>query len=241
MASIKHFLVTRFAAKVNFAVPSKHTDEKWLCERLELLQKFAIPSVAAQSSKDFTWLLLVSADAPEAPIGKLRHLIRKSFPDGRAEVVTMAGNARGASIFKHARASNAERILTTRFDSDDAVHVDFTKEIREVCQDPGRFFVQFSWGYSFDPRINSLRLFFNPTGPFVSLVEPNNDEMTSVYCGNHVLLADKGPVKTFSRERWMQVIHGGNHLNTHQGEVLSAHRRDKVLREFGLAGLIPQT
>lgn len=68
MENFSHFIITRF--NLNLYAQDKHDlptrTERWLEHRFEVFERYCLPSVAAQTSKNFTWLCLFDAATPEA-------------------------------------------------------------------------------------------------------------------------------------------------------------------------------
>ena len=74
-----HVIMTRF----NVERPRRHDpmrlDPDWLAGRFDLFEKYCLPSVAAQTARDFHWLVYFDAGTPE-PIRRRIAACREVFP-----------------------------------------------------------------------------------------------------------------------------------------------------------------
>ena len=160
----QHFLLTRFnlglyPADMNQAycdksgqAPARDPD-KWMDDRLELFDKYCVPSVMNQSNKNFTWLVVFDPKTPS----KYRERIERYRDDGvlvplyaesrcRDEARVVAGRFRGKLLrFLHFEAAlpaardyitqklnpDADYVITTRLDNDDAIHSDFVRRVQD--------------------------------------------------------------------------------------------------------------
>ncbi len=162
---LQHFLMTRFnlglyPADMNQAYRDKSgqapaTDpDKWMQDRLELFDKYCVPSVMSQSNKNFTWLVVFDPKTPS----KFRERIERYRDDGvlvplyaksrcRDEARVVASVFSGKLLrFLHFEAALpaaqdyvtrrldkwTEYIITTRLDNDDAIHSDFVRRVQDL-------------------------------------------------------------------------------------------------------------
>ena len=67
MENYSHFIITRF--NLNLYAQDKHDlptrTDRWLEHRFEVFERYCLPSVAAQTSGNFTWLCLFDAATPD--------------------------------------------------------------------------------------------------------------------------------------------------------------------------------
>lgn len=68
MENFSHFIITRF--NLNLYAHDKHArptrTDRWLEHRFAVFERYCLPSVAAQTSRNFTWLCLFDAATPAA-------------------------------------------------------------------------------------------------------------------------------------------------------------------------------
>ena len=208
MSPIDHFLLTRFNVRTEYG-PEEGVSPAWMARRLELFRRFCAPSVAAQSVRDFRWMIFIDdGTAPDH-----RRAIQIAAP--RAELVPLPAWSDEAARIAVDTRRRASRVVTTRLDNDDAIHGDFLRIARQAP--PGRF-VEFLRGFIYDTRVRSLYQHTLPANPFLSYV--SDLPLTIVHQGNHRLTAQKGPVLTLREPAaWLQVIHGDNVSNDVQGTI----------------------
>ena len=124
---LTHFLVTRF--NLNYGDLYPYTD-KWMAHRMELFERFCLPSVARQESKEFRWLVYFDRARSASRRARIEQLLDR--PDTEAVFVDspeeMIADLRG-------RAPEAGLLLTTRLDNDDALHPRFVAEVQARAQD----------------------------------------------------------------------------------------------------------
>lgn len=118
-----HVVATKFGIGV--------FNEQWLEYRQELFEVLTLPSMDAQSERNFVWILGIDRDMPERfrsrmdEIASTRPYIRllelELFGDFEPEVIEWCR--------KEAAAQGKGHILSTRIDNDDALHVDLVGEL----------------------------------------------------------------------------------------------------------------
>ena len=200
---MQHFILTRLAV----GKPS----QEWLAWRLYLFQHFCAPSVAAQTNRNFRWILAVNPTAPTW------------FMDG---VLSVAVNA---AIVHHTKSTsspdwpslvrpfimNLDTIVTTRFDSDDMLHRNFVEYVqraakRSVCDEvidcPAGLKVRLS-DYAY------IELSTRNPIHFISLVE-HTILRNTVYAFHHYYAYKYYPIRIASTDLlWAEICHGTNVAN----------------------------
>lgn len=233
---VQHFLQTRFSVKdVSWAWESFPAE--WLESRVALFEAYCLPSVAAQTNREFEWLVYCDESTDPA--------VRAQLESHRGEaplrvVVTGEGHdpldATGALI-----ESDTELVLSTRLDSDDALHRDYVAAAQAYVEPFARcgwetLLLNFPRGYKLDAaadRVYESRIFnssyptlFEPTGgsaPFRSVLSGSHSRFHQLYpCHQDESLA-----------AWLQVLHGGNMINHRWGGEPEVGR--DALEGFSLA------
>jgi hypothetical protein len=236
MTAIPHVVVTRFSMKL-----STHADpfpDGWLARRVTLLREFCVPSMAQQTCPDFTWLLLCDVTTDADILAELRGLVAE-VPQLNVAVVDGARNWRDK--LQEIVDPEAEVIMTTRLDSDDALNVDAVG----VLQEYGRLFapsdletlvVNFERGWQLDVATGAVSERWYPHSPFLTLIErrvPGRGVRGAMHAGHTVMPYNHTTHQELSIVGWLQVIHGGNVANNIVDAGLDVPSRD--LRQFGLA------
>src|SRR5208282_1904259 len=57
--SFSHVLLTRF--NVRLSSPETPPSDDWIAHRLDLFQRYCVPSVASQTVQDFRWIVLIDS------------------------------------------------------------------------------------------------------------------------------------------------------------------------------------
>jgi hypothetical protein len=128
-SSFIHVLATRIGIGVY--------DEAWFDYRLRLFQSVTVPSIASQTSRDFSWLLVVDKNMPpvarsrfDAAIAKLDNavVIPVEFKtDFRKAVVRWSR--------QKAESAGAAYVLSSRLDDDDALRTDAFERLQAETAD----------------------------------------------------------------------------------------------------------
>jgi len=227
-----HLVITRFNVSVNYASGGRGLEPEWLDERFHLFERYCLPSLARQRGA-FEWLVLMDAETPEP----YRARIEAHARDGLLRPVYVTGRLTDSRIAEIASArvgKTANCLVTTRIDNDDAVADDFLSHIQSKVR-LQREFLNFALGYQLFE--GSLYLWFDPSGPFLTLVEPLSGGRlpTTVYCGPHETLGSVAPIRQlYTWPRWVQVIHGANLENGVAGVQVPLKRDPKGFPDLAL-------
>jgi hypothetical protein len=221
-----HFVLTRFNVKMPIYA---HGDEAWLAERIELFERYCLPSFKAQTNKDFTWLLFADQDSPDWFRQRLETCVA-----GLAEVVYVdgffTGETAAAAVHERARRSS---VITTRVDNDDAIADDFIAVVQSQFRGQQLQLINLVNGAQYSRRHVYLRPYTR--NPFISLVEQvGHDLPRTVFVRRHFELDTVAPVANIrtSHPMWLQVVHGDNVLT----ELVGLRtRRGKVVPYFACA------
>lgn len=233
---LHHFILTRF--NLPLWTEDKHghrIDRKaWLDERLDLFEKYCLPSIKNQSCKDFTWILLCDEDTPVEYRSRIKSYIDQcpqieliqvekeyawDFPQIFAEVVT--------SKLEELGAQEGDFCITTYLDNDDALHKDYVKIVESFVL-PGNsfcfpfnpnqpFFFSFDYGLQYFTDLNIATRVKYPNNHFMTCVEKVSifPIRTCYGYGSHFLLEKKGCVPVYHIKdkmnlMWCEVIHENN-------------------------------
>lgn len=102
--------------------------------RLKLLEAICLPSILAQSCRDFTWIILVDGDLDAVSRERLERVVRPGRADARIRLREYRpGDGRGMEKLGWLEPYLAERpdyVVTTACDSDDALPRRFVEVVR---------------------------------------------------------------------------------------------------------------
>lgn len=120
---LRQVLLTRFNWHPEFPGNDQVAlSEPWLAHRETLFRELCFASVAAQTLSDFDWILLVHPQTPPRLIERLA-----SWP---APCRYLVWSDRSLSEVRSRLSQNTDVVLTTRLDSDDALHRQAMSQIR---------------------------------------------------------------------------------------------------------------
>jgi len=237
MENCGHFIVTRFNVNIDPVEFDFRLSPSWLAERFELFNRFCFPSVRGQRCQAFTWLVLFDEKTPP-PFRKIIHAyeryenFRPLFCGAFEEVVP-------AVIEEMLRLQpEAQYLLSTRLDNDDALARSFVGILHEVArsllQAPSRgeaaLYLNFPNGLQYADGV--VYDFRDITNAFVSLLEPAAAPR-SVFWVDHPTIYDVAEVlQVETRPIFLQNVHGQNVYNYIRG---TASQEPEPLRDFALA------
>jgi len=212
---MKHYLVTRF----NIGGPRYHARkmrviqkaggyDSYLKRRLELFQKYCLPSVKNQTVHDFRWIILLNSDSPDWFVKELEgsalSVIQLVFVTGKAATDTLKRH-----IMQELE-GKPTLLVTSRLDNDDMVRRDFVEEIHRAVESYGEgiYFLNPPEGCRWREGGTDARRYTHPSSPFVSMVEPSAGFQT-VHCIAHDRIGRRFPIHQIATDRimWIQTIH----------------------------------
>jgi hypothetical protein len=234
-----HAIMTRF----NVARP-KHNepirlDPGWLARRFDLFEKYCLPSVAAQTARDFHWIIYFDAATPE-PFLERMEACRRIFPF----IPYLSGEISAEfwpRSLEELLPARTPWILTTRFDNDDSLSVDHVARLQAAVarQDrPVRGSLNFPHGLVIEGgRLYALTHLANPFG---SWFEPWDERTRTAISINHLKMGRVGPVEQVEGPAaWLQVVHGGNVSNKVRGRRVPPAAAEGRFPAAALADLRP--
>jgi hypothetical protein len=218
----KHYLITRF----NLSNPDWSTTknkellltEDWMTHRLELFQSYCLPSVVAQTKRNFTWLIFFDITTDLKFQKKIDALldqydfIKHFYIDGMSEF-----NSSIVSCIKK-DAVDADFIISSRLDNDDCIHKDFIAEIQKQFNKQNFMAIDVIKGYSLQISpgfmLGKKEHVFNP---FLSLIEARANFQTIWKTDHNLWKKEDRIIKIKNKRLWLSVIHNKNKVNEFDG------------------------
>ena len=127
-----HYLITRY----NVPLEGWHVDrsgittrdENWLKHRLHLFAAYCVPTILAQSEKNFTWLIYCDKDTPKNHLIEIQRVLT---PVTQAKI-RLAGDYFECmrDIDQHLAGSETPFVITSRVDNDDGLGIHYMKTIQ---------------------------------------------------------------------------------------------------------------
>lgn len=220
--SIDHVILTRFNLPSIGAESVVRAQHGWLTSRVELFERYCLPSVAAQTERNFSWIIYFDPQSPDWLRERIeRHRADASYtPIFRAQVSRAELLSDIAALFD----VKGDELLTTNLDNDDGLARDFVQRLQR------------------QPRPQRATAFYlvnglikSPGGVYLNRDRHNaypsvrEDWNTPITCwadwhnrlSRHVAVVELG-----GEPGWLQVVHGGNVSNRTRGRLVSpaAHR-----------------
>ncbi|HMJ73572.1 MAG TPA: glycosyltransferase [Solirubrobacterales bacterium] len=227
MPSVQHLLETRFSVKLGWDLPAG-----WLPERIELLRRFTLPSVAAQTTSAFTWLVLCD-DATDPSILEQLRAEEQRLPALR---LALTGDGRTAiDVVRAAVDPDVDVLITTRLDSDDAIADRYLEAVQDYAASFHRsslesILVNFARGYRLDVAQERFYASRMTNNAFHSLFERprSHSPQTVMSAGDDRLRRqwfqsyDRITMPGRGGANWHSHAHLHQHYPTHQDESMPA-------------------
>ena len=129
--TMTHIILTRFNVPTKGREAEIRSRTGWLERRFDIFEQYCLPAVAAQTNRDFTWVIYFDVATP-APFRDRIARCQKEFPfvDLYREDMpldTVVDDVR--ALLK----PGSETVLTTRLDNDDAIARDFVDRLQTAA------------------------------------------------------------------------------------------------------------
>lgn len=231
MTDFAHVLMTRF----NLATPGREATIRnqpdWLETRFDLFERYCLPSVAAQTTSDFTWIIYFDKDTPPAFKNRIAALQRE-VPFTPYYTGLFPGEGWPRSV-EEVLGRRAQHLLTSRLDNDDALAVDYmartadaARGAAEKLQTVPRIGIVITNGFIRSGQ--ALYQISHPCNAFTSWLEPGGSDLDTTRTAMgiaHMDAAQEGPlVQVPGPGGWLQVVHGGNVSNKVRGRRVAASK-----------------
>jgi hypothetical protein len=224
---VDHVLLTRFNLPTKGPESLIRAQDGWLQRRVELFERYTIPSVGAQTVPIFHWIVYFDPQSPRWLIDRLApHVAERAFTPIYREEVTwrdVGADARRLS------GASGDLLITTNLDNDDALAADFVARIQQLAE-PGKARALFLERglITFSGRTYIRR---DRDNAFCSVAEPWTAEPMTAWRDWHIMLRRHMPViSSAGAPAWLQVVHGQNVSNRVRGSLTNPGRhRDRFL------------
>jgi hypothetical protein len=233
---MNHFILTRFNVRL-YPKDKKGNNTltpEWLEHRFQLFERYTLPSLSAQTCKDFKWIVLIDRETPQAYKERLEecvercpnlHIIRVRSDKGYLSTQVFREVIQRDMKEAHGENFKDGQVLTTWMDNDDSLAIDF---VDRVQQEAARLsvkrptFIVFHYGLQyFTQREVAVRHRFK-NNHFISLIEviQSDDLPKTVFgYGNHWYVysfdeqCDIHQVANKDKAAWIEVVHNRNVAN----------------------------
>ena len=219
---VQHFILTRF----NILLWSQDKEgkkvrtTKWLEHRFTLFERYCLPSIKNQTCQNFVWIVLFDSKTPDHFKERIAYY-QMECPQLIPVYVEPEKGLYFADIFRTEiiKRLNAERVITTYLDNDDALNVMFVEDIqkRAVSAIIGTFFY-YEQGYQLYTD-NMYLIQINYTkNHFVSVVEKGDvSTLKGIFgYGSHFYIDKIANARiefVKNLPMWCEVVHEKNIIN----------------------------
>ena len=219
LQGFSHFILTRFnnpqwdGERFVSMYEDPKSASKWMRERIKLFR--ATRDSVLRQEGDFKWVLSFDENTPASDIDKI-------ITDDR-----MIATTKDVRDYFATEKIDTEFVITSRMDNDDQYCEGAIKSIQDAFQ-PQVYLIDIDYKqwdsidddyYTSGNRLKHEKFRIEPTGPFLSLVEPSSDIKTC-YCRPHSKLRNgyPGAKKSIASKKIMSplalmVIHDKNMMN----------------------------
>lgn len=210
---VDHVILTRFNLPSEGAESTVRAKEGWLRTRVELFERYCLPSVENQTVRSFHWVIYFDPQSPEWLKARIHELAVGSIftPIYRASV----SQAELVTDLRAVTGSKAPRLLTTNLDNDDGLASDFVARLQRVPAGEQRAVIYLVRGLI---RSGSgLYLRTDKANAFCSVQEDWASAQTCWANWHNLLGRTMNVIEIGGDPAWLQVIHGTNVSNRIRG------------------------
>ena len=214
---IDHVLLTRFNLPSVGAESVIRARDGWLTSRVELFDRYCVPSVLAQTEHNFSWIIYFDPESPSWLVDRIERYAAHGvfFPLFRASVShdELLADIDATIGVKHST------LITTNLDNDDGLARDFVERLQAVTTQHDRAAVYIENGLIASPA--GLYRRRDRHNAFCSVRETWVSPSTC-WSDWHNLLGTSMPViEVGGQPGWLQVVHGTNVSNRARGTLVS--------------------
>lgn len=208
-----HVILTRFNLPSPGAESVVRAREGWLTERIGLFERYCLPSVRAQTSRNFTWLIYFD---PESPTW----LKERIATHGDTYTPVFRESVSRDDLVSDITALFPERgdeLITTNLDNDDGLAANFVARLQAEVPRAPRTAYYLANGLVKSP--DGLYLHHDRDNAFASIREPWDAPITCWADWHNRLHRHAAVASLGGAPGWLQVVHGGNVSNRTRGRL----------------------
>lgn len=212
-----HVIQTRF----NMPSPGRESQIRnrpgWLAGRFDLFERYCLPSIAAQTERDFHWVIYLDVATPPEFRDRIEACRRiMPFTPFYTDYFDAPGWPRSLeSLFPE----RTPWLLTSRLDSDDALAVDYVARLRAAVA-AAQPTAACAFNVTEGIVIHAGRVYAHRhrSNAFASWFEPWDGSARTAMAIKHMELSKVGPIlQVAGPAGWLQVIHDSNVSNKVRG------------------------
>ena len=216
--TVDHALLTRFNLPSKGFESLVRAKDGWLHNRVELFERYCLPSVRAQTRKGFHWIVYFDPESPKWLLDRIQDLSADGLftPIFRAEVSA----DELLSDIEEVTGRQAQNLLTTNEDNDDGLAADFVAQVQDVqCSElPSAIYL--SSGLIKGDA--SVYLRHDDRNAFCSVRSSWSAPVTCWSAWHNQLSEIMATEEIGGPPAWLQVVHGLNVSNRIRGRLVAA-------------------
>ncbi|KQQ99799.1 hypothetical protein ASF74_09855 [Arthrobacter sp. Leaf145] len=212
-----HVLLTRFNLPSRGFESLVRAQEGWLRDRIALFERYCLPSVKAQTNRDFRWIIYFDPESPAWLLDRVHGLNREgtfvalfrtevSPSELLEDIRTVTGGGRGT-------------LLTTNLDNDDGLAIDFVDRVQKAAHDAGNSAIYLVSGLVMGK--GSVFLRNDPHNAFCSVSAPWSAPVTCWAAWHNRLGQSMKVTSLRGAPGWLQLVHDHNVSNRIRGRRVS--------------------
>lgn len=217
-----HYLITRFNLKNPKWDVTKNNEtlltDEWLEHRLWLFENFCFPSVAAQTNRNFNWLIYFDTTTPQHYKERIEAIVAGQPNIKLFYIDGMAAFYPEIKKFITQNTAGKDYLITSRIDNDDCINKNFIDVVQQQFKSQDYMAVDVIKGYSLqikpDIMLGKKEHIFNP---FISLIEKNTDPKTVWFNDHNLWKKETRIIQVSDKRLWMSIIHEKNKVNEFDG------------------------
>jgi hypothetical protein len=169
-----HFLITRYNIQLDKWESDIHgqptLQDDWMKHRFELFSTYCFPSVVAQREKKFFWLIYLETSTPSLHLQQIQALV-DVYPFIHLRLVNGYFGCKEA-IDEELKHAHTPFVITSRVDNDDALGVDYIRNVQAQFVARDKTMINLLQGYSYIPGDHvATRLSHMERNSFSSFIE----------------------------------------------------------------------
>jgi len=221
MGSVQHVILTRFNLPSAGNESYVREREGWLKGRVALFERYCLPSVAAQTSRAFDWIIYFDPASPPWLLAWIaEHAAAGEFrPIFRAQV-SLAN--RLEDIAARPGFETPAFLITTNLDNDDGLAADYVERLQAVEPSDQPMAIYFANGIIRTHQAAYFRV--DRRNAFCNVIEPWEGALTCWAAHHDKLNQVMDERRIDGPPAWLQVVHDTNVSNRARGRLISPRR-----------------
>ncbi|MBK4348510.1 glycosyltransferase [Lacisediminihabitans changchengi] len=215
---IDHVILTRFNLPTPGPESMVRAQDGWLRTRVVLFEKYCVPSVLSQSTRDFTWIIYFDPESPDW----LKEIVERYSAEGAFVPVFRASvsNTELLDDIRRITGAHGTTLITTNLDNDDGLAVDFIERLQSAPRVTPSAALYLTHGLIKSPAGLFIRT--DRHNAFCSVRETWDDPKTCWIDWHDLLPKHFAVQEIVGAPAWLQVVHGTNVSNRVHGSLVDA-------------------